>query len=58
MISRDGIASMADLRAFAYVAQPFQRWQCWSIKQADWSSWWRWQAGDLGYPLMRRQLAQ
>jgi hypothetical protein len=36
MISRDGIASMADLRAFAYIAQPFQRWQCWSIKRALW----------------------
>jgi hypothetical protein len=36
MISRDGIASMSDFRAWAYVGQPFARWQCWSIKRALW----------------------
>jgi hypothetical protein len=25
---------MKDLRAWAYAGQPFQRWQCWSIKRA------------------------
>ena len=34
MIAHDGMASMADLRAWCYVGQPFQRWQCWSIKRA------------------------
>jgi hypothetical protein len=31
---RAGVATTADLRAFAYPAQPFARWQCWSIKRA------------------------
>jgi hypothetical protein len=34
LTAHDGIASMRDLRAWAYVGQPFQRWQCWSIKRA------------------------
>ena len=36
LIAHDGMASMKDLRAWAYVGQPFQRWQCWSIKRALW----------------------
>jgi hypothetical protein len=52
LIAQNGIASMKDLRAWCYIGQPFQRWQCWSIKCALWKLGARQigRAGGIGRP--------